>query len=189
MHNTAIKYLLCALLLISADKAAVLDRDAFGSDRTLDAQVQPRPDTPAGDRDPMGCTGPSSDVELRILSKTSTPDSRFTLGLQNDSGLAIRLFILGSGEFRSWQAEPGSEPEAIISPPGWQGRLAFEHEGTHMTIVWNALEAASYISPGDHTGGFGFMLPRSADRPRTLPFQVMFSNGMCIWGHLALHQK
>lgn len=189
MHNTAIKYLLCALLLISADKAAVLDRDALGSDRTLDAQVQPLPDTPAGDRDPMGCKSSNSDVQLRILSKTAAPDRNFNLSLQNNSDLPIRLFLLGSGEFRSWQAEPGSEPEAITSPPGWQGRLAFEHEGTHMTIVWNALEATSYIFPGNYAAGFGFTLRWSAEQPQTLPFQVMFSDGTCIWGHLALHQK
>ena len=151
--------------------------------------MQPLPHTPASNQDPMGCNGPNSDIRLRILSKTAAPDRRFNLSLQNNSNLPIRLLVLGSGEFRSWQADPGSEPEAITSPPGWQGRLAFEHEGTHMAIVWYALEATSYISPGHQAAGFGFTLRRSADRPQTLPFQVMFSDGMCIWSHLALHQK
>jgi len=82
MHHTAIKYLLCVLLLIGADKATVLDRDAFASDRTWDAQVQPLPHTPASNQDPMGCNGPNSDIRLRILSKTAAPDRRFNLSLQ-----------------------------------------------------------------------------------------------------------
>lgn len=184
MHNTAIEYLLCVLLLVGADQAAV-----FGSNRTLDAQVQPLPDTPVGDRDPMGCKGPNSDARLRILSSTAAADRRFTLNLQNNSELPIRLLLLGSGEFRSWQADPGSEPEAVTSPPGWRGRLAFEHEGTHMTIVWVLLEATSYIAPGDDVTGFGFTLPAPAYQPLNLPFQAMFSGGPCVWGHLFVGEK
>lgn len=127
------------------------------------------------------CDGPLETITLQAASEVSGGTTHISLVLTNNSARSIRLLALGVGRTYAWEIVPTAIPFNLSPPPGWNANLSLEYEGSHLSLVWNALEPSAYLTIGSALRGFAFSLPGEQDPSASLPFRVLFSDGSCGW--------
>ena len=150
-----------------------------------------RPRTPILDR---SCRQPSL---FEVPATSVSQPFRYTV--HNRYSRDVRIFRLGFSDSREMYICSENIPRRVDSPAGWEGQHIFLHESEYMQIFWNPLSLEAEIPPGDSRSGFDVEMPERSGETRKLfnssgrevepidmkraPFQVIFADGKCTWGH------
>ena len=100
-----------------------------------------------------------NEVRLTAQELTAKPPA-YAFILTNLSRVSVSGLVIGRREtVFSIFGVPANVPVRIGSPTGWSGRHVPVEESFYLYYVWQAMDQARYVEPGQSVAGFRIDLP------------------------------